>query len=125
MNRDEMLAADKRLEAYVAEKMDAALAQDAAERAEARAREQAEAEREAAAWREAMAPPIVACGVRPIFLEDTLNRAREVFELRDGKLAPKPVVVHPRDPVKDYDVIEWLSDLRAGADGDLLFGEPR
>jgi hypothetical protein len=67
----------------------------------------------------------VSCGARPIAIDHLVNQARAVFELKDGRLVPKPGVMHPRDPCADLDPITWLADLRTGEDGDLLFQKRR
>lgn len=84
--------------------------------------EQALREADAAAWRDAVGPTIVACGVRPLLVDGVLQRAAQLFELRDGEVRPRASVMHPRDPVKDYDPVTWLADLHAGPDGELIFG---
>ncbi len=100
---------------------DASIALWEAEREAERAREQEQREADAAAWRSAFGSVAVACGVRPFLIGGVIERARGLFELRDGAIRPKPGVMHPRDPVKDYDPVVWLADMHAGPDGKLLF----
>lgn len=73
-----------------------------------------------AAFRSAIAPIAIACGVRPLLVEGVVEQARGLFELRDGEIRPRPGVMHPRDPLKDYEPIEWLAELHA-TDDNLLF----
>jgi hypothetical protein len=87
-----------------------------------RATEQQEKDARARAWRDAVAPVIVACGVRRFCLESLIVEAAEIFELRDGRVVPKPGVLHPRDPCAALDPVTWLADLRAGPEGKMLFG---
>jgi hypothetical protein len=109
--------------ARVQAEVDDKMAGWAAEREATRQREQEQKAAEAAAWRAALGPVAVACGVRPFLIDGTVERARSVFELRDGAVRPKPGVYHPRDPIAELDPVTWLADLRTEADGELIFGK--
>ena len=111
---------NEELETKVAEVVAASEARWEAERAARRAEEQERAAQEATAWRDAVAPVAIACGVRPIFIEQLAVQARAVFDLRDGKVVAKPGTVHPTDPCRDYTLADWLGGLRA-TDDNLLF----
>ena len=109
----------QQIEALVAKEVERQQAGIAAEREG----ERAAAEQKVKNWRDAVAPIVVSCGARPIAIDHLVEQAAALFELRDGRVAAKPGVMHPRDPCADLDPITWLADLRAGEDGDLLFAK--
>lgn len=111
---------DRTIDMIAAEHVAKTLAQCESDRAARMAREAQEQDAEHAAWHGAVATTVVACGVRQSLIPSVVERARSLFELKDGKVVAKPGIGNRRDPCADYTVLDWLADLHT-TDDNLLW----
>jgi hypothetical protein len=76
-----------------------------------KAREEAQRRADQARFRELVSADATKVGVKPNMMRIVLRDAEDVFELKDGKLAPRSGVKHPSDPLKDMTLDAWLQSL--------------
>ena len=75
--------------------------------------EEMRAQLNAARFKEVIADAAIAAGVRPSSVRHVVRDAAEVFELKDGGVAPRHGEMDPGDPLQPLAPLRWLEQLRA------------